>query len=243
MRGVPWRLWVTSIEVVGMVKTMEPRAQAVVDASRRPDGMPVSRSIWAGCARCGSTAAPSSAAPRRWWRGAPSRKSGRRPGCCAPSPRIDLTTLAGDDTPGNVRRLCAKARQPVRAEILEALGVDAPGHPRRRPSASTTTSSPRRSRRWLGRASPSPPSRPASRPARSRTRRSWTRSAPRCAAGAAEIDIVISRAHVLTGDWRGALRRGARLPRGLRRRAHEDDPGHRRAGHAAQRRAWPAWSA
>src|SRR5580693_1096706 len=30
---------------------------------------------------------------------------------------IDLTTLAGDDTPGNVRRLCAKARHPVRDEI------------------------------------------------------------------------------------------------------------------------------
>jgi deoxyribose-phosphate aldolase len=36
---------------------------------------------------------------------------------------IDLTTLAGDDTRSNVRRLCAKARQPVRAEILQALGV------------------------------------------------------------------------------------------------------------------------
>ena len=36
---------------------------------------------------------------------------------------IDLTTLAGDDTPGNVERLCAKARQPVRADLLEALGV------------------------------------------------------------------------------------------------------------------------
>lgn len=37
---------------------------------------------------------------------------------------IDLTTLAGDDTPGNVHRLCAKARQPVRKDILEALGMD-----------------------------------------------------------------------------------------------------------------------
>src|SRR5205085_2042058 len=37
---------------------------------------------------------------------------------------IDLTTLAGDDTPGNVLRLCAKAKQPVRRELLEALGVD-----------------------------------------------------------------------------------------------------------------------
>src|SRR5919106_1024565 len=36
---------------------------------------------------------------------------------------IDLTTLQGDDTPGRVRRLCAKARQPVRRDILEALGV------------------------------------------------------------------------------------------------------------------------
>ncbi|MCK4868837.1 MAG: deoxyribose-phosphate aldolase, partial [Alphaproteobacteria bacterium] len=36
---------------------------------------------------------------------------------------IDLTTLSGDDTPGRVRRLCAKARRPVRGEILEALGA------------------------------------------------------------------------------------------------------------------------
>lgn len=36
---------------------------------------------------------------------------------------MDLTTLSGDDTPGRVRRLCAKARNPVRADILEALGA------------------------------------------------------------------------------------------------------------------------
>jgi deoxyribose-phosphate aldolase len=36
---------------------------------------------------------------------------------------IDLTTLAGDDTEGRVRRLCAKARQPVRADLLEAIGL------------------------------------------------------------------------------------------------------------------------
>lgn len=36
---------------------------------------------------------------------------------------IDLTTLAGDDTPGRVRRLCNKARQPVRQDILDELGV------------------------------------------------------------------------------------------------------------------------
>jgi deoxyribose-phosphate aldolase len=36
---------------------------------------------------------------------------------------IDLTTLAGDDTAGKVRRLCAKARQPVRSDLLEAVGM------------------------------------------------------------------------------------------------------------------------
>jgi len=36
---------------------------------------------------------------------------------------IDLTTLSGDDTPGKVRRLCAKARNPLRADILAALGA------------------------------------------------------------------------------------------------------------------------
>jgi deoxyribose-phosphate aldolase len=36
---------------------------------------------------------------------------------------IDLTTLAGDDTPNRVRRICAKARQPVRQDILEGLGA------------------------------------------------------------------------------------------------------------------------
>jgi deoxyribose-phosphate aldolase len=40
---------------------------------------------------------------------------------------IDLTTLAGDDTPGRVRRLAAKARRPIRADIVAALGLaDAP---------------------------------------------------------------------------------------------------------------------
>ena len=36
---------------------------------------------------------------------------------------MDLTTLSGDDTPGNVRRLCAKARQPLRPDVVDALGV------------------------------------------------------------------------------------------------------------------------
>src|SRR3989475_9344538 len=40
---------------------------------------------------------------------------------------VDLTTLQGDDTPSNVLRLCAKAKQPVRRDLLEALGATALG--------------------------------------------------------------------------------------------------------------------
>ncbi len=36
---------------------------------------------------------------------------------------IDLTTLSGDDTVGRVKRLCAKAMQPVRPDILAAMGM------------------------------------------------------------------------------------------------------------------------
>ncbi|MBE9489534.1 MAG: deoxyribose-phosphate aldolase [Bacteroidetes bacterium] len=36
---------------------------------------------------------------------------------------IDLTTLAGDDTESNVLRLCAKAKSPVRLDVLEAMGM------------------------------------------------------------------------------------------------------------------------
>jgi deoxyribose-phosphate aldolase len=36
---------------------------------------------------------------------------------------IDLTTLSGDDTENRVHRLCRKAMQPVRQDLLEALGM------------------------------------------------------------------------------------------------------------------------
>jgi deoxyribose-phosphate aldolase len=36
---------------------------------------------------------------------------------------LDLTTLSGDDTPDRVRRLCAKTRMPIRADILAALSA------------------------------------------------------------------------------------------------------------------------
>src|SRR5437879_13124265 len=36
---------------------------------------------------------------------------------------MDLTTLSGDDTEERVRRLCAKARQPIQHELVQRLGI------------------------------------------------------------------------------------------------------------------------
>ena len=37
---------------------------------------------------------------------------------------MDLTTLSGDDTDERVRRLCAKARNPIRQDLVEKLGIE-----------------------------------------------------------------------------------------------------------------------
>ena len=37
---------------------------------------------------------------------------------------MDLTTLSGDDTEERVRRLCAKARQPVQQDLAQKLGIE-----------------------------------------------------------------------------------------------------------------------
>ena len=113
---------------------------------------------------------------------------------------IDLTTLSGDDTERRVRRLCQKARRPVREELLESLGVgqlnitvgavcvyhemieaavdalSGTGIP----VAAVSTGFP---------AGLSPLHLRLKEIEQSVT------------AGAAEIDIVISRRHVLTGNW------------------------------------------
>jgi len=113
---------------------------------------------------------------------------------------IDLTTLAGNDTPGNVLRLCAKARQPLRGDLLENLGVSnlnlqvaavcvyhnlietavsglaASGIP----VAAVSTGFP------AGQIS---------------LEHKIQQIQTSMEAGASEIDIVISRGHVLTGNW------------------------------------------
>ncbi|XP_033888130.2 deoxyribose-phosphate aldolase isoform X1 [Acipenser ruthenus] len=40
---------------------------------------------------------------------------------------IDLTTLSGDDTPSNVRRLCFKAKHPIRDDLMESMGMQDKG--------------------------------------------------------------------------------------------------------------------
>jgi deoxyribose-phosphate aldolase len=113
---------------------------------------------------------------------------------------MDLTTLSGDDTPGRVRRLCAKARQPLRQDLLEALGVahldirvaavcvyHAMIAPAREALAGSGIPVCAVSAGFPAGLNPFP------------QRLAEIRDS--VAAGAEEIDIVISRAHVLTGDW------------------------------------------
>lgn len=111
---------------------------------------------------------------------------------------IDLTTLSGDDTPGRVRRLCAKARQPVRPDLLDALGMPdltvgavCVYHDMIAPALEALDGS------GIPVAAVSTGFPAGLSPFRLRV----AEIEESVAAGAAEIDIVISRRHVLTGDW------------------------------------------
>lgn len=114
---------------------------------------------------------------------------------------IDLTTLAGDDTPGRVRRLCAKARRPVRGEILEALGAD--GLPIRVGAVCVyhemiETAVEALAGSFIPVAAVSTGFPAGQTPFELKLREIELS----VAAGAAEIDIVITRRHALTGDWK-----------------------------------------
>mgnify|MGYP001827338489 CR=1 FL=1 len=112
---------------------------------------------------------------------------------------IDLTTLAGDDTPGNVMRLCAKARSPVRKDILGNLEVEPitvgavcvyHNYIKEAIKALEGSDIP------VAAVSTGFPAGQISLSQKIREIKASVR------AGATEIDIVISRAHVLTGNWR-----------------------------------------
>jgi deoxyribose-phosphate aldolase len=119
---------------------------------------------------------------------------------------IDLTTLSGDDTEGTVKRLCAKARQPISAKLLADLGVSEAFA-----QQPLTTGAVCVYHRFVATAvealqgSGIPVAAvstgfPAGLNPLSQKIEEIEASVK---AGAAEIDIVISREHVLTGNWCG----------------------------------------
>jgi len=113
---------------------------------------------------------------------------------------IDLTTLNGDDTPGRVRRLCAKAKQPVRQDILDALGVGGRGIT----TAAVCTwhefvDDAVRALRGTG--IPVAAVSAGFPAGLSPLAQRIDEIHASVDAGAKEIDIVISRRHVLTGNW------------------------------------------
>jgi deoxyribose-phosphate aldolase len=111
---------------------------------------------------------------------------------------IDLTTLAGDDTPGTVRRLCAKARQPIREDIRDALGVaqvQVGAVCVYHAMVATAVEALRGSGIPVAAVSTGFPA--GLNPFELKIREIEASVAD----GAREIDIVISRQHVLNGDW------------------------------------------
>ncbi|MDR7522166.1 MAG: deoxyribose-phosphate aldolase [Armatimonadota bacterium] len=113
---------------------------------------------------------------------------------------LDLTTLAGDDTPGTVRRLAAKARQPVRPEVLRGYGLD-PGQVRVAALCVYHAMVPSAVDALRGSGIPVAAVSAGFPAGQTPFRLKVEEIRESVAAGAAEIDIVISRAHVLTGDW------------------------------------------
>ncbi len=113
---------------------------------------------------------------------------------------IDLTTLAGDDTPGSVLRLCAKARQPLARDMVDALGMaDLPLHVGAvcvyQNLVSTAVEALEGSFIPVAAVSTGFPA------GQIGLAQKLDEIAGSVGDGAAEIDIVISRAHVLTGNW------------------------------------------
>ncbi|MEM6463558.1 MAG: deoxyribose-phosphate aldolase [Pseudomonadota bacterium] len=113
---------------------------------------------------------------------------------------IDLTTLNGDDTAARVRRLCAKAKLPVRHDLLKALGVA---------DRTITTGAVCVYHRFVDEAvraldgtfipvAAVSTGFPAGLSPHETKLREIDASV---ADGAQEIDIVVTREHVLTGDW------------------------------------------
>uniref|UniRef100_A0A8C7NEK4 Deoxyribose-phosphate aldolase n=1 Tax=Oncorhynchus mykiss TaxID=8022 RepID=A0A8C7NEK4_ONCMY len=115
---------------------------------------------------------------------------------------IDLTTLAGDDTPGNVHRLCMKATQPVRYDLLKSMDMQDKGvttaavcvYPSRVADAVKSLKAANSSLPVASVATGFPAGQTSLK-----TRLEEVRMAVED--GAMEIDIVINRTLALTGQW------------------------------------------
>lgn len=113
---------------------------------------------------------------------------------------IDLTTLNGDDTPGRVKRLCAKAAHPVRRDLLEAMGME---------NANITTGAvcvyhemvPTAVEALEGTGVPVAAVSTGFPAGLSPFEERVREIEASVKAGAKEIDIVITRAHVLNANW------------------------------------------
>ena len=112
---------------------------------------------------------------------------------------IDLTTLSGDDTNGRVKRLCAKAKNPISKKLLEDLDLDnitvgavCVYHD----MIETAVSKLRGTEIPVAAVSTGFPAGLSPLPLR------IAEIEYSVSAGASEIDIVISRRHVLTQNWK-----------------------------------------
>ena len=113
---------------------------------------------------------------------------------------MDLTTLAGDDTPHRVARLCAKARNPLRDDLVVGLGLQAAP-----PTVAAVCVYPTMVAAAVGalRGSGIPVASVATGFPAGLTPLPQRLAEIRYAVdqGAAEIDIVITRAHVFSQNW------------------------------------------
>jgi deoxyribose-phosphate aldolase len=113
---------------------------------------------------------------------------------------MDLTTLAGDDTAGNVKRLCAKAAHPLKPELVSALGIA---------DLRLTTGAVCVYHQFVatavealqGTGIPVAAVSTGFPAGLSPFEQRLAEIHASVAAGATEIDIVITRGHVLTGNW------------------------------------------
>lgn len=113
---------------------------------------------------------------------------------------MDLTTLSGDDTAGRVKRLCAKARRPLRDDIVAELKIE---------DLHLTTGAvcvyhemvPTAVRELEGTNIPVAAVAAGFPHGLSPLKQRLDEIRASVDAGAKEIDIVITRGHVLTGNW------------------------------------------